>query len=56
MCAGKGRFGCVYKATAGPLEVVVKVFSEREKESYDNELFIYSHAFMEHPNLLTCLG
>ncbi|KAF2351604.1 Protein kinase domain [Trinorchestia longiramus] len=53
---GKGRFGCVYKAMAGAEEVVVKVFSEAEKESYSNELFIYSHPFMEHPNLLTCLG
>ncbi|KAA0193799.1 hypothetical protein HAZT_HAZT000929 [Hyalella azteca] len=55
---GRGRFGCVYKASVKGLkeEVVVKVFSEGQKESYTNELFIYSHPFMQHSNLLTCLG
>uniref|UniRef100_A0A6A7GBD5 receptor protein serine/threonine kinase n=1 Tax=Hirondellea gigas TaxID=1518452 RepID=A0A6A7GBD5_9CRUS len=53
---GKGRFGRVYRAVSGSEDIVVKVFTEQERESYDNELFIYSHPFMDHPNLLTCLG
>ncbi|KAL0831813.1 hypothetical protein ABMA28_001344 [Loxostege sticticalis] len=52
----RGRFGAVWRAKLGPLDVAVKVFPLQDKQSWLAEQEIYRLARMDHPDILHYIG
>ncbi|XP_063827655.1 activin receptor type-2A-like [Ostrinia nubilalis] len=52
----RGRFGAVWRAKLGPLDVAVKVFPLQDKQSWSAEQEIYRLARMDHPDILHFIG
>ena len=53
---GSGRFSAVWKASLNDNLVAVKIFPEKEKESWDTEKDIYMHPEIKHENLRNFLA
>ncbi|XP_013405351.1 uncharacterized protein LOC106170149 [Lingula anatina] len=54
MC--KGRYGEIWKASLGEMDVAVKIFTPAQKQFYLNELDIYTLPHMEHDNIVKFYG
>ncbi|KAF0026988.1 hypothetical protein F2P81_021725 [Scophthalmus maximus] len=52
----RGRFGCVWKAQLLSEHVAVKIFPIHDKQSWQNELEIFTLNGMRHENLLHFMG
>ncbi|AWP13720.1 Serine/threonine-protein kinase receptor [Scophthalmus maximus] len=52
----RGRFGCVWKAQLLSEHVAVKIFPIHDKQSWQNELEIFTLSGMRHENLLHFMG
>lgn len=52
----RGRFGAVWRAKLGLLDVAVKVFPLQDKQSWLAEQEIYRLARMDHPDILHFIG
>ncbi|RVE50200.1 hypothetical protein evm_005223 [Chilo suppressalis] len=52
----RGRFGAVWRAKLGPLDVAVKVFPLQDKQSWLAEQEIYRLPRMDHPDILHYIG
>ncbi|XP_033624844.1 bone morphogenetic protein receptor type-2-like [Asterias rubens] len=53
---GQGRYCNCYRGLLENREVAVKIFAGASRQCYMNEVEMYSLAYVEHPNVLKCIG